>query len=331
MRKLITRVLLVFVAFNTGLILITLLLSLQASSEYPMQGTLVKAGEHELHVIDSGSAQRADDFTIVLIHGASTSALDFSTNLHPALATQWRVLSLDRPGHGYSDRGDESLATDPAQQANVILDALHTLDIKKPVLIGHSWAGSVVMAALLANHEHINVAAGVLIAGAIYPWEGGSAWHVELSARPVLGDLFVWQYVAPLGRLSLDDAVKEVFAPEQVPPHYVSDTGLSLSLRPATYKHNSLDRTELSGYLALQAPNYPSITQPLLSIAAEFDHVVPAWNHHNRLINKLDHVQAFLIEGAGHAPHHTRTGLVASTIESFIRSLPEHDVSRPVE
>lgn len=322
MKKRIIRVLLALLTANIALVLLTQALSLQATAAHPMQGELVHSGEHQLHIIDSGLSPGDDDVTIVLIHGASTSALDFSTNLHPRLAEHRRVLSVDRPGHGYSERGPRNTATDPAQQAKMILDALHTMSIDNPVLIGHSWAGSIVMAALMATHDNVTVKAGVLIAGAIHPWEGGSAWHIELSARPVIGDIFTWQYISPLGRLSIEGAVAGAFTPEDVPADYVDNTGLTLSLRPETYKNNSLDRTQLSDHLAKQAPKYPTITQPLLSIASTTDPVVPAWNHHDRLVEQLDHLQALKLSDAGHAPHHTRTEVVANAIESFIRKLP---------
>ncbi|MFK8082328.1 MAG: alpha/beta fold hydrolase [Granulosicoccus sp.] len=322
MKTRIIKIVCAVVGFNLALVLLTLLLSVKAGMDYPMQGTLVQAGVHQLHVIDSGnSANHQDDTTVVLIHGASTSALDFSTYLHPQLARQWRVLSIDRPGHGYSDRGPRHLASDPAHQAQMILDTLNELEISNPVLIGHSWAGSVVMAALMAEHDHIQVKAGVLISGATHPWEGGSAWHVELSARPVLGNLFVWQYIAPLGRLALEGAVASTLAPDPVPENYIENTGLTLSLRPQTYRHNALDRTRLSNYLALQSTRYATINQPLLSIAASEDTVVPPWNHHDRLVDQIEQLQTLIVDGAGHAPHHTHSELVGNTIESFLVSL----------
>lgn len=321
MKAFITRIFIVLLAYNLGLVIITVLLSVQATLTHPMSGRHVDVGMHKMHVIGPERPDAKDALTVVLVHGASTSALDFSTNLAPLLSKNWHVLSIDRPGHGYSDRGDTSTANLPAQQARMILDALHSLEIKNPVLVGHSWAGSVVMAALLDAHEHVHVKAGVLIAGATHPWEGGSAWHIELSARPFVGDVFSWQYISPMGRLSLESAVQDVFAPESVPPDYIDNTGLTLSLRPSVYKNNALDRIGLSDYLSTQSLQYPNITQPLLSIAASEDHVVPAWNHHDRLIQQVAHLSHFMIEGAGHAPHHTRPAQVSELIDTFLRTL----------
>ncbi len=321
MKRILKRILVVVLAYNLALVISTFAITLQAEAEHPMQGELVSAGDHFLHVIEAGTAKSPSDPTLVLIHGASTSAMDFSTQLQPRLAEHWRVLAFDRPGHGYSDRGADELATNPSYQANMILDALAAMDIKNPIFIGHSWAGSVVMAALLAEHPQVQLAAGVLISGATHPWDGKGAWHVELSAKPFIGDIFVWQYISPIGRLSLQDAIGGVFSPESVPENYVDDTALNLSLRPATYKYNALDLTSLSKHLHLQSERYPEITQPLLSIASSEDHVVGAWNHHERVMVQVEGAQGVVIKGAGHAPHHTQPDVVIEAIETFIQSL----------
>ena len=359
MKSRLVRIIVVVLVYNLSLVVLTAVLSLQATVQHPMQGSRVASGEYQMHVIDSAVEQNQSDAqslqsdaqslqsageesiertaqpsrlaaannetTFVLIHGASTSALDFGTNLQPWLAQHGRVISIDRPGHGYSDRGLDEEAADPAYQARMILDTLDTLGVRDPVLIGHSWAGAVVMAALLSEHDTVNVRAGVLIAGVSHPWTGDYPVHVELSAYPVIGDVFVWQYISPLGRLSMQSAVESVFLPEQVPDNYIDDTGLNLSLRPQIYQHNAHDRVQLSDYLKTQSLRYPEITTPLLSIAASEDTVVPAWNHHERLLKQIPQTQGLILEGAGHVPHHTRTEVVADAILSFTQSLESND------
>jgi len=321
MKKFVIRVVLVLLTYNIVLLLLTVGLSMQSTLAHPMKGRTVDAGELQLHVIESDKPQTKSDFSVVLVHGASTSALDFSTNLQPILSDNWHVLSIDRPGHGYSERGNENIASSPAYQARMVLNGLHNIGIANAVLVGHSWAGSVVMAALLEPHEHVTIKAGVLIAGATHPWDTGNPWHVEIATTPISGDMFRWQYINPIGRLMIAPTVQTVFNPETVPENYIENTGLTLGLRPTVYKYNAADRTELSAFLNAQAKRYADITQPLLSIAASGDTVVPAWNHHDRLIKQIDHLQHTIIEGAGHAPHHTRPGQVADLIDDFLGSL----------
>ena len=322
-----------FLIFNLSLVALTVFFSRQAINEHPMSGILVHADNApSMHIIDSAASAAsdtdaaantvdADEPVIVLIHGASTSALDFSTNLYPRISADRRVIAIDRPGHGYSERGSMIETASPEQQALRILNTLDAINVQNVVLVGHSWARAVVMAALLIDDSPVAVEAGVLIAGAVHPWEGGSAWHVEASARPVIGDIFVWQYIAPMGRVVLDSAVASVFLPDEVPENYTKNTGLTLSLRPHSYKANAVDRVHLSSHLEQLFPLYSTIDKPLLSIAASADTVVPMWNHHDRLIDHVPQLTASVIEGAGHSPHHSRTDDVVSAIESFLHEL----------
>lgn len=314
------------VTFNVGLVCLTFGLSKHAEIKNPMEGKLIGVGEASVHVIESMPVgyELAPDFTfdaVVLVHGASTSSLDFKNNLLPELSKRHRVLAFDRPGHGYSDRGSAPDMQNPMQQADMILDSLAAMEISRPVIIGHSWAGSVVLAALLSQREDVSPSAGVLIAGVSHPYEREDSTPTKLALTPVVGPVFRWQYLTPMGRLAMQSTVDRFFKPDSVPGNYINDTGLHLSLRPKPYLYNARDRSNLSGYLVSQSDQYPQITRPILSIAASEDHVVPPSDHHDKLILALSDSSSVVIQGAGHSPHHTRTDEVVIAIETFIDDL----------
>jgi len=326
MRTVGKKILIGAVVFNLGLVLVTLALSKQAEIAHPMEGVLVNLDGTNMHVIKS--APRADDKqkeaahdAMVLIHGASTSALDFKSNLLPELSDRHTVLAIDRPGHGYSERSARPDMHHPSQQAGLILDTLAKLNIERPVLIGHSWAGSVVLAALLLNHPTVDPAAGVLIAGESHPYESEDSTPTKLALAPYFGPIFRYEYLTPVGRMAIEPTVESYFAPDRVPENYIDDTGLHLSLRPDTYLYNARDRSRLGEHLVDQSKLYPSLETPLLSIAASGDHVVPPSDHHDMLLEDVPTATAVAIEGAGHSPHHTRTDEVVEAIESFVDEL----------
>lgn len=326
MRILAKHVVIGILVFNAGLVLLTFALSQQAQLQNPMQGRLLGINEISMHVIESKPVdyQASNEFSfdaLVLIHGSSTSALDFTGNLLPELSARYPVVALDRPGHGYSDRGSLPHMDNPAQQASLILDTLEEMQISSPVLIGHSWAGSVVLAALLAEHENVRPSAGVLIAGVTHPYGREDSRPTKLALSPYVGAIFRWQYLSPVGRMAIAPTVERFFSPDKVPENYVRDTGLYLSLRPNTYLYNALDRTRLSDHLVDQSKHYAGITTPVLSIIASGDQVVSPSDHHDRLIEALPAVQAVEVAGAGHAPHHTRTDEVVGAIKSFVDEL----------
>lgn len=312
--------------FNIGLVVLTFGLSQQARIQHPMKGTLVSIDDASIHVIESmpDGYEKPDDAAfdaLVLIHGASTSALDFSTNLFPELSKRYPVVALDRPGHGYSDRGSRPQINNPGQQAGVILDTLAQMDIERPVLIGHSWGGAVVLAALLKRHDTVKPVAGVLIAGVSHPYEREDSLPTKLALAPYYGPVFRWQYLSPIGRFAIAPTVKRFFAPDEVPENYIHDTGLYLSLRPNTYLYNAQDRSGLSDRLVDQSKHYADISIPLMSIAASDDQVVPPVDHHDKLIDVLPDVQAVEVSDAGHSPHHTHMNEVIDAIEAFVGEL----------
>jgi len=76
-----------------------------------------------------------------------------------------------------------------------------------------------------------------------------------------------------------------------------------------------------SSFLAEQSKHYFKIELPILSIFASEDHVVPATDHHDKLIEDIALIKPVEILGAGHVPHHTRMNEVISAIEEFVDEL----------
>ena len=69
-----------------------------AESAYPPEGQFVTVDGLRLHAVVAGSGP-----DLVLIHGASGNARDFTFDLVARLAPHYRVIALDRPGLGWSD------------------------------------------------------------------------------------------------------------------------------------------------------------------------------------------------------------------------------------
>src|SRR5688500_17738225 len=118
-------------------------LAARAERAYPARGRFLSGEGVRLHHVDTGipGTERA---AVVLIHGNPGSVHDFEP-LIPALAASRRVIAVDRPGHGYSERPDIASAS-PSAQARVIRVALAELGVQRPILVGHSWGGSVALA-----------------------------------------------------------------------------------------------------------------------------------------------------------------------------------------
>lgn len=301
-----------------ALFLVTQLGIARAERSHPPQGELALVEGQRVHFLDRGSGP-----AVVLVHGASTSLQDFSASLLDRLAERHRVIAVDRPGHGYSERTPGPWP-DPAAQARLLHGLLQQRGVERPVLVGHSWSGAVVLAYLLA-HPHA-AAGGVLLAGGSHPWEGGVAWYNDIAGVPVLREIFAWTLVYPLGTLQLDAAVRRVFDPDPVPPDYVRRTGVRLSLRPRTFLANADDVRLLSDFLEAQSHRYDRLERPLLLVTGDADDIVPPWNHAERLVKQAPAARLEVLAGTGHALHHAQPDRVSGLISRFtLRHAPSDD------
>ena len=149
---------------------------------YPPAGRFVDVTGGRLHVLERG---KPDAPPVVLLHGASGNLQDMRLALGDRLAARYRVILIDRPGHGWSDRpgGDDDAV--PARQAALIDEALRRLGVKRAIIVGHSWSGALATAYALAYPER--VAGLVLLAPVTHPWPGGIAWHYRLARRRCSG------------------------------------------------------------------------------------------------------------------------------------------------
>lgn len=283
----------------------------RVEQRFPPVGDFVEVDGLRLHYRIMGEGPGTP---LILVHGASANLRDFS-RIQPLLARNRPVIAFDRPGYGYSERPDGGWP-DPAEVARLLLDASARLGIEQPVLLGHSWAGSVVMAALVEMPQRL--AGGVLLSGVAGHWTGSVAWTYDLGSLPVLGPLFARTLVYPAGSHMLDSMVADVLAPNPVPKDYVATIAAPMALRARTFLYNVADMTQLSAYLQQLSARYGVIDLPLLLVHGEDDRLVPFWNHGARLLPVIPQTQVVTLPETGHAPHHARREQTVRAVERFL-------------
>ncbi|MFO7635446.1 MAG: alpha/beta fold hydrolase [Caldilinea sp.] len=117
-----------------------------------------------LFLYDTESGASADG-PILLVHGLGDEA-DTWRHVLPSLVAQRRVLAVDLPGFGRSDKPDAPCSV--PWYAGVLLDLLDTLRIERVILVGHSL-GAIVSHWLALEHparvERLVLLGGGLVAG----------------------------------------------------------------------------------------------------------------------------------------------------------------------
>ncbi|MEH2560525.1 alpha/beta fold hydrolase [Bradyrhizobium sp. AZCC 2289] len=106
---------LLLAALITGLVWFTLTTARKVEAALPPRGRFMEIGGERLHHVDTGGTGPA----AVMIHGLGGNLLHFDYALAGRLAAEFRLILVDRPGSGYSTRGDGADATITAQAAAI--------------------------------------------------------------------------------------------------------------------------------------------------------------------------------------------------------------------
>ena len=279
-------------------------------------GRFVPVTGGRLHVVELGPAQTTG-LPIVLLHGASGNLEDERLTLGLALAAKRRVIVIDRPGHGFSDRPGGATDASPGRQAALVAQALERLGIERAIIVGHSWAGA--LATALALDFPARVAGLVLLAPVTHPWPGGIAWYNRLAATPLLGQLFVRTLALPLGLLMIGGAVASVFAPQRPPPAYMRRAAARLVLRPAEFRANAQDIAQLRKFVTAMVPRYPAIAAPTAIISGDRDKTVSIDLHARAAATLIPRARLIVLAGMGHMLQHAAPEVVAAAIEDLGR------------
>ena len=282
---------------------------------FPAMGNFVEVQGAKLHYYEMGT--RSERPSIVLIHGASGNLRDFVVSIMPELAKTHHVIAFDRPGHGWSERVARADISDPAAQAEIIHEALCSLGIERPVLLGHSWGGGLASAYALAYPDALS---GLLVlSGATHAWDGDVAWYHGLVKAPILGWLFLRTLLVPASLKLTNQGVVGNFAPDRAPEGYAQSMGLELLFRPQNFRHNSEDVRGLQDYLRAQSVDYGNIRVPTIVITGNRDKTLWAKLHSYALHEQVAGSELIKLQGVGHMPHHVHGDIVIDALDRLVR------------
>jgi pimeloyl-ACP methyl ester carboxylesterase len=284
---------------------------------YPQAGRTIEVAGAALNVLDIGPRD-AQTPPIVMIHGASSNLGMMRLPLGDELAKTHRVILIDRPGHGWSSRGQLADST-PEIQGRMIDEALEKLGVASAIVVVHSWAGA--LGTRMALDHPQRVAGLVMLAPVAYPWRGGVGWYNKLVTRPVIGPLLAYTITLPLGYFLTNPGARGVFLPQAMPDGFVANTATPLLLRPRAFLANAWDLVTLKQAVREQAPRYREITAPTVIISGDADKTVYPDIHSRPLAATLPHAKLIMLPGVGHMVQDAAPDLVMREIDAMSASL----------
>ena len=247
----------------------------------------------------------------VLIHGASGNLRDWTLGPAQALARTNRLIILDRPGQGFSERpssGGDSLST----QARLLRTAVASLGVSRAHVVGHSYGGAVALA--WALDAPASVSGLMTLSAPSQVWEGGVGLIYDIAASPLIGPAFARLAPALSGPNTVRNAIARVFQPQSPPEGYADALGLDLTLRPEALRANAFDLTALKDNIRTMVPRYGGLTMPVEILHGGADEVVPATIHADITHRQIAGARYTRLDGIGHMPHHVAIDAVAAAL-----------------
>lgn len=284
----------------------------------PNDGHFVEVNGERFHYYDEGKGP-----PLVMIHGLMGSSRNLTYALSAQLREQFRVITLDRPGSGYSTRHKGTAADLPAQ-ARQVAGFINTLGLDKPLVLGHSLGGAISLA-LALDHPHV-VAGLVLVAPLTHPQPTLPLVFWSLAVRPAWLRRWVSHTLTvPIGLLTSRSVVKGVFAPDSAPQDFATRGGGLLGMRPDNFYAASSEIALVNDDLPNMIKRYPQLTLPISLIYGARDKVLDFRKHGQALADKVPGLKLQLVEGHGHMLPITATARVVEAVQQLAKR------ARPLE
>jgi pimeloyl-ACP methyl ester carboxylesterase len=276
--------------------------------EPPRTGRLVRLGDTTVRVIE----HPGKDPAVVLIHGLPGTAQDFDkvTALLPGRHT----IAFDRPGFGYSSGGFHPFA----EQLTTLDELLAALHVQRPVLVGHSYGGTLALA--YAQRRPQAVRGLVLVDAAA----GGERTGGFERAQARFVQVLSWPIVQPIADVTFSQLVRtasakqgdaQAFDPGDVDPAHERRL-LALNMRHEDLDAYAGEEHEANDVFKRLDAQLATIEAPTVVIQGAGDKLVTA-GHGRRIAATLPHARLVTVSG-GHMAPYVHPAVVAAATRDLL-------------
>jgi len=278
----------------------------------PPVGRFVEVGGTRLHVVERGHGP-----ALVLLHGNGSLIQDWLVSgLVERAAGTHRVVVIDRPGFGYSERPRSRIWT-PGMQAGLIRGALHSLGVEDAVVLGHSWGAQVAIA--LALQDPARVRALILESGYYFPSPRIDGLLFGPQALPGLGDLLSHTIAPVTSRLLWPRILDRLFGPGPVPERFARDFPVEMVLRPSQLRSAAAESVLMVPDAFALRPHYAELRMPVTILSGTGDRLLSHADQAVALHHRIPGSRLVSVEGAGHMLHQIAPDRVLAAVAAAPR------------
>lgn len=258
----------------------------------PPRGAFTTISTGRLHYLDCGEGP-----AILMIHGLAGNLGHFDCGLIDDLARDFRVVAIDRPGSGYSERPDDTPANVRAQ-ARQVAEVIEKLEIDNPLIVGHSLGGAIALALALEKPEMVRGLA--LLAPLALPVKEMADVFSEFDIKSDVYRKFIaWTTAVPHMLRHPEPVRQQVFGPDEIPPEFAVRGGGLLAIRPAAFFNASRDFRFSAEDLPGMAREYAKLPVPVRVLYGRDDRILDPEHQGELLVRRYPQIGLKMIDG-GH-------------------------------
>lgn len=255
----------------------------------------MKVGEMRVRYADLGSGE-----PVLLIHGLGGSIESWTNNIEE-LAKVMRVVAIDLPGFGQSDKPKISYTI--KFYRDFIVDFLKQLQIERTSIVGSSLGGHVAAETAISHPALVKKLVLVSPAGAL--------------PRSFKGSPALRRYVKVLEAKSVQDVKKALYAIDNKPvdDSYAKAVLEKISMSGA--KEAFLSALRGSARAPRLTNRLHKIKAPTLLLWGKEDIMIPI-KYIEPFVKKMKNCRIMMLEECGHRPHAERPELFNRIVADFL-------------
>lgn len=238
---------------------------------------------------------------ILFIHG-SPGSIDDWLPVKDGLVSNFRLTFFDRPGYGGSDALRQGY--DEERHADAVFALIDKLELIDPVVVGHSFGGSIALAMAIRRPRGIKTF--ICVSARAYP-KARSPLIFHLFKRPFLGRVLIEILRTTPGRRMMRPALIKMFVPNEasMPLDFIATRTAQWLSKGAMVSlgHEDTNSSSILRKISLQ---YQAIEHPLVVVHGAEDRAVTV-DDARSLHENLKHCRLCIFPDTGHMVQFIRT------------------------
>jgi len=258
---------------------------------HPEYSWFTTIGGVRIHYQEAGDEKAPP---LILIHGFISSTLIWSGVFLRLADAGFRVIAIDLPGYGYSDKPIDGRYTIDSQ-ADAVFGLMDRLGIEKATIVGASYGGAIAATMALDSPERVE---RLVLIGAVSSDEPKEKLLLRLLRLPVIGDIVTPLFLGSrwVLRKRMEEMYRRIGAPldEHMleARHHLLATANMQRAMIRTVRRWSANRISREASL---------IRQPTLLVWGEEDTHIPISNAFG-LRDAIPNARLIIFRNCGHLP-----------------------------